>query len=131
MVDNKHKRVFGNKDKNGEYSKLKELEHCYFKSQVEFKLKQAKGTWTQAEKTLLPPLTNRLEKREEPIKKEVKMHQDKIKQLEVEVSKQFQIKKILQTEFEGIKEQYEIQKEKLSVLATTYETLRHSFHTMK
>ena len=32
------------------------------------------------------------------------MHQDKIKQLEVEVSKQFQIKKILQTEFEGIKE---------------------------
>ena len=32
MVDNKHKRVFGNKDKNGEYSKLKELEHCYFKS---------------------------------------------------------------------------------------------------
>lgn len=79
-------QFLGPKKGNG-FPKLVELEHEYFKSQVEFKLGQPKGIWTNAESTLLPALMSKLKKREEPIKKEVKMQQAKIKAVEAEMGK--------------------------------------------
>lgn len=73
------KLALGLREKDGSYSKLDQFEHMYFMSYVEGKVSQSKASWTEAEKTLLPALISRLQKREEPIKKELKMHQDKLK----------------------------------------------------
>ena len=50
---------------------------------------QAAGTWTAAERKLLPVLQTRLKKRELPIKTEIKLRQNKITALEVDVNKHF------------------------------------------
>ena len=92
--------VFGLREKDGSYSKLAQFEHMYFMAYVEGKVCQSKASWTQAEKTLLPALISRLQKREEPIKKELKMHQDKIKSIDVEVLKASQRIKAQQADFE-------------------------------
>jgi hypothetical protein len=79
---------------------LVELELEFFKSEVTKKLTQAAGTWTQAEKALLPALNSKLSKREEPIRKEVKMYQERIKQLDAEISKLMPISKAAKKEFD-------------------------------
>ena len=48
---------------------------------------QTAGTWTAAERKLLPVLQSRLKKREQPIKKEIKMRQDRINALGPNVNK--------------------------------------------
>ena len=55
------------------FERLNRLEQEYFKSQIITKMKQAAGTWTAAERKLLPVLQSRLKKREQPIKKEIKL----------------------------------------------------------
>ena len=52
-------------------------------------MNQAAGTWTAAQRKLLPVLKSRLKKREAPIKREIKHRQDKINTLEIEVNKSF------------------------------------------
>ena len=52
-------------------------------------MNQAAGTWTAAQRKLLPVLKSRLKKREAPIKREIKHRQDKINALEIEVNKSF------------------------------------------
>ena len=92
------------------------LELEYFSNQVQIKLNQPKSTWTQAEKKLLPVLVTRLNKREKPIKQEIKMHQKKIQALEVDVNKAFQVVHALKSDYQSSKEMYEIFSEKASIL---------------
>lgn len=75
--------------------------------------------WTQAEKTLFPTLLSKLKKREEPIKKELKMHQDKIKAIDAELSKAMQRNKIAQNEYESEKEIFDLKQEKIKILYST------------
>jgi predicted nuclease with TOPRIM domain len=76
-------------------------------------------------------LISKLKKREEPIKKEIKMHQDKIKSIETESSKCFQRKRADEKEFQKVKERLEQISDRVSVLNQTYETLRVNVHTLK
>ena len=62
------------------------------------------GTWTHAEKTILPGLISKLKKREEPIRKEIKMHQDKIRTIETESAKHFQRKRAAEVELSKARE---------------------------
>ena len=94
-------------------------------------MNQAAGTWTAAQRKLLPVLKSRLKKREAPIKREIKHRQDKINALEIEVNKSFQIKQVLQKEYQAVKESFDLFNEKAKVLEQTITTLKRELHTQK